>query len=116
MKLINSLALLSAAAVNGGIICKGSALNYHDCYAKCQISLRCFFDIVASDDWHAPCTKQGRTFNLIDQTINWKGETYEVSNDLDNDSVKVIIDKHTRSYLNKGVDVQFRMTHMCTSL
>lgn len=116
MKLINSLALLSSVAVNGEVICKGAAHNYQDCLNKCKISLRCLFDIVESDDWNAPCTRNGFTFNLIDQTTNYWKETYEVTNDLDDDSVKFVFDRTTREAFGKGIDVQFRLVHMCSQL
>merc|ERR1712156_704823 len=114
MKIISSLALVSSAYA--GIICKGAAYNYFDCQAKCQISVRCLFDIVGSDDWHQVCEKQGRRFKLVDQVRSWKGEKYVIANDLDHDTVTLIIDKYTRSKLGKGHDVQMRLTHMCQDL
>merc|ERR1712176_487299 len=100
MKIISSLALVSSAYA--GIICKGAAYNYYDCQAKCQISIKCLWEIVGGGDF--------------DQIKSWKGEKYVVANNLDHDTVTLIIDRYTRSKLGRGNDVQLRISHMCEEL
>ena len=114
MKIISSLALVSSAYA--GIICKGAAYNYYDCQAKCQISIKCLWEIVGGGDLHQICEKQGRKFKLVDQIKSWKGEKYVVANNLDHDTVTLIIDRYTRSKLGRGNDVQLRISHMCEEL
>ena len=117
MKIISSLAFLSSAAY-AGIICKGAAYNYYDCQAKCQISVKCLSEIVGGGDLHQICEKQGRKFKLVDKIKSWKGEKYIIANDLDHDTVTLLIDRHTRSKLAAGRNhhIQMRLTHFCEEL